>query len=247
MSIITINSDFDERKYFKCFLISNLIYINFDAKELANFQIKEALRPSMRNELKEESNLWKQFTEGDDYAFYSLYDLYADRLYRYGTHFSKDKEFVRDCLHDLFLDLYKYRKKLSATDNVQFYLFRSLRRIIHKEQTKVISIEYDEMINTAKDSPVFSHEDFMIAEETETEDRMALNDAMKTLTDRQREGLSLKFEHDHSYIEIAEIMGISVESARTIIYRALKELRKCFEGKSHHIQILFFLSRYIHA
>ena len=247
MSIITINSDFDERKYFKCFLISNLIYINFDAKELANFQIKEALRPSMRNELKEESNLWKQFTEGDDYAFYSLYDLYADRLYRYGTHFSKDKEFVRDCLHDLFLDLYKYRKKLSETDNVQFYLFRSLRRIIHKKQTKVISLEYDEMINTIKNSPVFSHEDFMIAEETENEDRKALNDAMKTLTDRQREGLSLKFEHDHSYIEIAEIMGISVESARTIIYRALKELRKCFEGKSHHIQILFFLSRYIHA
>ena len=192
--------------------------------------------------LNEDINLWQRFKEGNDQALYLLYDLYADNLYRYASHFSKDKDFIKDCIHDLFLDLYKYRKKLSDTDNVKFYLFRSLRRIIHKEQLKVIPIVYNEMIIDPEDTLVFSHEDYLISVETEIEDYKVLHDAMKTLSNRQREGLSLKFEHNHTYPEIAEIMGISIESARTIIYRALKDLRQCIENNRLSIQLLFFLS-----
>jgi len=192
--------------------------------------------------LNEDINLWQRFKEGNDQALYLLYDHYADNLYRYASHFSKDKDFIKDCIHDLFLDLYKYRKKLSDTDNVKFYLFRSLRRIIHKEQLKVIPIVYNEMIIDPEDTLVFSHEDYIISVETEIEDYKVLHDAMKTLSNRQREGLSLKFEHNHTYPEIAEIMGISIESARTIIYRALKDLRQCIENNRLSIQLLFFLS-----
>ncbi len=196
----------------------------------------------IQKELHTDIDLWNQFKGGNDKAFYLLYDEYADNLYRYGSHFSKNKEFVKDSIHDLFLDLYKYRKKLSETNNVQFYLFRSLRRIIHKEQTRTISFVNRERIDTPEENPVFSHEDYLIAAETKAEEYKVLNAAMKELTNRQREALSLKFEHDHSYAEISEIMDISVESARSLIYLALKELRKCIENKGHTIQLLFFLS-----
>jgi RNA polymerase sigma factor (sigma-70 family) len=187
-------------------------------------------------------HLWRQFKEGSDQAFYLLYDQYADKLYKYGIHFSKDTYFIKDCIHDLFLDLYKYRKKLSETTNVQFYLFRSLRRIIHKERARVLPFVRNERSYTAKEMPVFSHEDYLIATETKTEEYKALNAAMKKLTDRQREGLSLKFEHNRTYSEISEIMNISVESARSIIYLALKHLRNSIDVKGNPIQLLIFLS-----
>lgn len=190
----------------------------------------------------EDDYLWRQFKEGSDHAFYLLYDRYADMLYKYGIHFSKDTDFVKDCIHDLFLDLYKYRKKLSETNNVQFYLFRSLRRIIHKERVRVLPFVRNERTFTPKEIPVFSHEEYLIAAETKAEEYKVLNAAMKNLTNRQREGLSLKFEHDHTYSEISEIMGISLESARSIIYLALKELRKCIDVKGNSIQLLIFLS-----
>ncbi|MCK9413424.1 MAG: sigma-70 family RNA polymerase sigma factor [Prolixibacteraceae bacterium] len=190
----------------------------------------------------ENDHLWRQFIEGSDQAFYLLYDQYADKLYKYGIHFSDDKDFIKDCIHDLFLDLHKYRKKLSETTNVQFYLFRSLRRIIHKEHVRVLPIVRTERDYTVNEMPVFSHEDYLIATETKTEVYRALNAAMKKLTDRQREGLSLKFEHDHTYSEISEIMGISVESTRSIIYLALKQLRKSIDVKGNSIQLLIFLS-----
>jgi len=102
------------------------------------------------------------------------------------------------------------------------------------------------MFYSPNDNQYISCEDSLIAVETEAENHRALSEALKTLSNRQREGLSLKFEYDHSYPEIAEIMDISVESARTIIYRALKELRKCFKDKGQSIQLLFFLSCYRH-
>lgn len=202
---------------------------------------------SLQEELNVEDHLWKSFIAGDDVSFYTLYDRYADKLYRYGSHFSKDKELVKDCIHDLFLELHKYRKNLSETSNVQFYLFRSLRRILYKEQVKVIPIIVNENIYSSDDHPVFSHEYYLIAEETKQEEYKALNSAMKKLTNRQREGLSLKFEHGHSYAEIAEIMGVSIESARSVIYLALKELLKCLEEKGHTIQLLLLLVRYSHS
>lgn len=108
----------------------------------------------------------------------------------------------------------------------------------------MIPLVYDEMYNSANDNPIFSHEEYLIAAETESENLTALNEAMKRLSDRQREALSLKFENDRSYSDIAEIMEISIESARTLVYRALKELRKCFKNECQFIQVLFFLYRH---
>jgi RNA polymerase sigma factor (sigma-70 family) len=188
--------------------------------------------------------LWKRFKKGDDEAFFSLYDQFFDVLFNYGIHFSRDKDLIKDGIHDLFLDLYKYRERLSETDNIHFYLFRSLRRLICKEQARRISILSDDKILLQNDISVMSFEETIITSETKNENHRILKEVMQGLSDRQREGLSLKFERNFSYKEIADILGISVESARTCIYRALKDLRKSLKKKDISIQLLFlFLSR----
>jgi len=232
-------------KYYTTVKCANFL-ITFDAQPYLIPNFTKELR-FMHQNLNEADHLWEQFKKGNDHAFYCLYDQYADNLFKYGCHFSKDKGFIKDCIHDMFLELYKYRERLSATDNVQFYLFRSLRRIIHKEQVKLVPLVFDEMIFSPNENLDLSYEDSLIAAETETENRKVLIEAMKTLSNRQREALSLKFEHNQSYSGIAEIMGVSVESARTIIYRALKELRKSVEYKGHSFQLLFFLTQHLHS
>ena len=179
----------------------------------------------MEKELNKDYYLWKSFIDGNDDSFYKLYDQYGDVLYHYGLHLSRDKELIKDCIHDLFLDLYKYRNKLSNTDNIRFYLVRSLRRKIHQSIIKTIPIIYDNNIQHSNDNQEMAYEDLVIAYETEEENNRLLHNAMKSLTAHQREGLNLKFVHNLTYSEIAEILGISIESARTSIYRALKTLR----------------------
>ena len=174
-----------------------------------------------KEELNTDYYLWKSFKEGNSDSFYQLYDQYADILYRYGMNFSKDKESIKDCIHDLFLDLYKYRVKLATIDNIRFYLLRSLRRKIHLNQIKSNPIIYINNSIPSNNNHELPFENSIIASEIELENNIALTKALKKLTDRQREGLSLKFEYNLSYSEIAEILNMSVESARTAIYRAL--------------------------
>jgi len=190
----------------------------------------------MEKELNKDYYLWKSFINGNDDSFYKLYDQYADVLFRYGKHLCRDKELIKDCIHDLFLDLYKYRSKLSNTDNIRFYLIRSLRRKIHQAQIKTIPLIYDDNIQSSKDYQELAYEDTVIERETEEENNRFLNNAMKSLTAHQREGLNLKFIHNLTYAEIAEILGISIESARTSIYRALKTLRNSITDDKAFIQ-----------
>lgn len=188
--------------------------------------------------------LWERFKNGDDDAFYRIYDQYFNELYSYALNFSKDQDIIKDCIHDLFLNLYKYRKTLSSTDNIQYYLLRSLRRLLHKEGTKRNTLLHDEQLLHLNDTPVVSLEDEIIADETKKENFKALADVMKKLTKKQREALSLKFEHNLSYPQIADTLNISVESARTMIYRTLKELRKAIKkGKTSNSILLFFMLR----
>ena len=142
-------------------------------------------------ELNEDYFLWERFKEGDQKAFFSLYNQFYDSLYNYGVLFSSDKDLIKDCIHDLFLDLYKYREKLSETDNICFYLMRSMRRLIYKKQAKNISVLSGKQIPLENDFTVMAVENKMIASETKNENYTALEEAMKGLSERQREGLSL--------------------------------------------------------
>lgn len=75
----------------------------------------------------EHIRLWNDFREGNEEAFSKLYELFAADLYRYGYNLVRNKQIVEDCLHELFLHLYNKRNRLGPTNNIRFYLYRTLR------------------------------------------------------------------------------------------------------------------------
>lgn len=181
--------------------------------------------------------LWEELKTGNIIAFGKLYDLYIDILVSNGMYMSNDKEYVMDCIHDLFIDLYKYRGKIAKTDNVKYYLLKSLKRKINRKyKTKTISItnEYQFEINS---HAMYSepHEEKIIASENSSEISSKLKKAISYLTTRQQKGIFLRFNEDRPYEEIAEIMNVSVQTSRTIIYRGIKALRQ-------HLAIFLFFS-----
>ena len=173
---------------------------------------------------------WNKLVNGDKQALGDLYDQYIDILFSYGMHHSKDRGYVMDCIHDLFLDLYKYRKNLSVTANVKYYLFKSLRRKINKKyKVKDLPVSNEQFLFKFEGNPknhTKSCEEKIIGGERILERNNNLYLALKTLTKKQRRILFLRFNQDRTYHEISDIMNISIKTARTSIYRAIKTLRK---------------------
>ena len=167
--------------------------------------------------------IWSGLKKGDTNALGELYNIYIDSLILYGLKICNDKNKVMDAIHDLFVDLYKYRAKLSDTDNVEYYLKVSLKRKLFKpERVKETPLQSETAFSEVYSQKNYteSHEETIILSETLKERSVLLLKALENLTKTQRKGLNCSYE------EIANILGISVASARTTIYRAVKSLRQ---------------------
>ncbi|WBL24346.1 RNA polymerase sigma factor [Zunongwangia sp. HGR-M22] len=168
--------------------------------------------------------LWKQIKKGNLEAFQKLYDDYSGTLISFALQYTTDKSLVEDALQDVFVNLYKYRKKLGSISNLRNYLFTAIRREIYKklqQNSRVYNIEEGRLFD---DEP--SLEDKIISDEILLEQKIRLAKTLTTLSDKQQRALFLRFNENRSYEEIAAILDISIESSRTLIYRCLKEIRK---------------------
>jgi RNA polymerase sigma factor (sigma-70 family) len=175
-----------------------------------------------------ENEIWKRFISGDQQAFSQLYDQFSDSLFAFGMRYTTDDDLVKDCIHDLFIDLHGYRSRLSQEVNVKFYLLKSFRRKLHAAHRRSSMFSFDKW-NSDETFGVnvfsFSIEQEIIIDEGQRELMQQLATEINQLPERQREILYLKYNQDLDYDQIASMMQISVPTCRTFVYRALKQLR----------------------
>ncbi len=192
----------------------------------------------MQKEVNTDYLLWKRIKTGETLAFHELYMQFADILFSFGLIYSKDQEFVKDCIHDLFFDLYKYRKNLSDNDHIRNYLFKSLKRKIQSPQSGKLKLVFTNTFQEGNEQKASLAETEGLESQEENIENIRV--AMGKLSDRQQEVLNLRFQVGLSYTEIAKILDISVESARTLVYRSVKTIREELK-LSNNALILFYL------
>jgi len=174
-----------------------------------------------------DTKLWEDFKKGEKYALTHIYYLYADSLFRYGKKFSSDDELVKDAIQDLFFDLIRTRAKLGTTDHIYFYLIKSLRRRLVQTHSginnRMITDDEGDM-QTA--NIVYSIEDEWIQREELTKKEEIVRKGLAELSPKQREIIYYRFTCDFEYEQICEIMSMKYDSARKMVFRALKTLRE---------------------
>lgn len=179
--------------------------------------------------MKEDAELWMDFVSGSDEAFKKIYSMHIQALFSFGQHFTKNDDLIQDCIQDLFVDLHKYRKQLSPTNNIKLYLFLSLKRKIFRkinDEEKFVHLKIE-------DVPFFySLADNDADAELKNRRYELLEKAMKDLSDRQREAIYLRFVNRLSYDELAEILQMNYQSARNLIYRGIEKLKASCEKES---------------
>lgn len=172
-------------------------------------------------------NLWEQIVQKDDKeAFAELYNLFIDDLYRYGSKLSPDDEMVKDSIQEVFLDLYDKRKKSSITQNLKLYLIVALKRVLIRKLQKYRKLEKRQIDDVDMFEVQYSFEEQWIEEEANHEVLEKIKKIITELPAKQKEIIYLRFNLSLEYTEISSMLGISVESVRKQVYRAVKSVRE---------------------
>lgn len=181
--------------------------------------------------------IWQRFKRGDEQAFSYIFDTYHLQLFEYGQRFTSNQEIVRDSIQDLFLELARKRKKISSTDNILFYLLKSIRLKIFNNLRKNKVNNY-QVENFQKEEFYLNYSTDVDPVEKELKlDRLA--EAINQLSPRQKETIYLKFYKNLSNAEVAEVMQVNYQSVSNNIQKAIHKLKMILEVDSDSI-ILFF-------
>lgn len=174
-----------------------------------------------------DKKIWDDFKKGESYALSHIYYQHTQLLFRYGKKFSSEDELIKDTIQDLFFDLIQTRKNLGSTDNIKFYLIASFRRKLVrniKKQNLSLKLQPEKFMEA---EIVYSAEQEMIGKEEITHREELVQKALKELSSKQREILFYRFTYDLEYEQICDIMSLKYDSARKLVFRALKSLKKC--------------------
>ena len=183
--------------------------------------------------------IWENFKAGDKSALSYIYFQYFHSMFQYGIKFKDDPEFIKDCIQDVFFKLIKAGEKLGPTENIRFYLFKALKNTILKELEKNKKSESAEIFPLKFDY-LFSFEEEIQEKEDGSQKEKALLKALDSLSERQREIIYLRYDCAMEYDQICDIMDLKNDSARKLLFRAIKSLREII-GDPLRLPILFLI------
>src|SRR5690554_807357 len=169
-----------------------------------------------------EKKYWNGIKLGDKSALEGLYTLLAHELMAYGLSIASNRSLVKDCVQELFIEIWKYRNNGIEVKNVKMYVLRSLAYKINKE-----------IINERKRHAKEQAEGFhalyfrsdaemgVINLQKEEMVNQRLLDALEKLPTRQKEVIRYLFFENLSNDQISKIIGINVQSVYTLTWKAI--------------------------
>ena len=172
--------------------------------------------------LMDERELVLRLIDGDEDAFCELYAAYKNRLLYFAMKFVKSREFAEDIFQDAFTVVWQSRRFINPDASFSSYLYTIVRnRILNQIR---------DMANEDKlKEHIISH---AVYSANETNNKILFDDlkdvlsrALEQLTPRQREVFNISRDLQMSHKEIAEALGVSVNTVQEHISVSLKVIR----------------------
>ncbi|WP_349772304.1 sigma-70 family RNA polymerase sigma factor [Lederbergia citrisecunda] len=159
---------------------------------------------------------------GNDKAFLKLFQQYELDIYRTAYVYVKNQADALDVVQETAYRSFKSIQHLREPKYFKTWLMKIAIRCsldILRRQKKVVPMkrEFEEMIRS---------QDY----EGDIPLSISLNDLLDLLNEEEKNVVILRFYHDYTIKEVAESVEIPLGTAKTILYRAIKKLRKEWKG-----------------
>ncbi|WP_020533243.1 RNA polymerase sigma-70 factor [Flexithrix dorotheae] len=162
--------------------------------------------------------------KGELSAFGEIYELYKDKLYGFSFKMLASEDLSKDIVQETFIKLWENRHKIDENKSLNAYLYTISKNLI-KEQQRNYSKSYEMSSKILEDeqaslSSLDVLDSFNYLEIKEMEKKV-----VNVLTPQQKEVYMLSRYNHLSNQEIANNLGISINSVKTHLRLALKTLK----------------------
>lgn len=170
----------------------------------------------------EERSLILRLIGGDEDAFCELYATYKNRLIYFAMRFLKSREYAEDVFQDAFTVVWQSRRFINPDASFSSYLYTIMRnRILNQLRNSANEEKLKESIlSQALDYTEDTKREVML-----NDLKSLISHALQQLTPRQREIFEMSREAQLSHKEIADKLGISVNTVQEHISISLKLIR----------------------
>jgi RNA polymerase sigma-70 factor, ECF subfamily len=177
-----------------------------------------------------DASLMRAFARRDPTAAKVLYERFASRIYGLGIVMLGTDEAAQDLVQDTFVKLWRSAERYDASrgrlDTWSLLMARSLaidavrRRVV---EARALALVLPESEATSDPGPAELAETGDLAERARR--------AMAALSNGQRAALELAYFGGRSSVEVAELEGIPIGTAKTRIRSGLLKLREALEDR----------------
>jgi RNA polymerase sigma-70 factor, ECF subfamily len=166
--------------------------------------------------------LVRKAQKGNEKAFLKLFQQYEKDIYRAAFVYVRNKEDALDVVQETAYRSFKSIRNLNEPKYFKTWLIRiaiSCSLDILRKQKKVVQMK-----------PKFEKS---ISEDVELDIPLSisLQNLLELLSDDEKNVIILRFYYDYTLREVAETLEIPLGTAKTVLYRALKKLRKEWKGE----------------
>ncbi|HUT35222.1 MAG TPA: sigma-70 family RNA polymerase sigma factor [Planctomycetota bacterium] len=176
-----------------------------------------------------DDDLVQMYREGDADAFDVLFDRYHVPIYNFARTMLGRADGAEDVLQEVFLAVARAARTYDPRGRFRAWLFRLARNhCLNRLQSerlrrRVIRESGLDLADAPSGGP-------SPADQAERDERLArLRGLITELPERQREAIVLYAFEQMSYQEVADVLGIPVNTVKTLIHRARAALAQRFE------------------
>ena len=185
--------------------------------------------------------LMLEFQDGDEEAFNKIVDNFKSPLINFIYRYTGNLPDAEDLAQEVFIRIYKAKDKYTPIAKFSTWMFRIAANLCldYKKKQKSDSL-YNRKLLFARNKEgeeiqeeTYDNSEKGIEQSLELlETGKAVQEALFSIPENQRLAIILKVYEDKSYEEIAEILGVSVSSVESLLFRARQNLKKLLVDKN---------------
>lgn len=168
--------------------------------------------------------LLEKIKKGDSEAFEELYSNYAEYALRVALAVTRDKMSAADAVQETFIKVYKNINRFSLDRPFRPWFYRILINECNRVMGKTLNAVLVDDFTEKSIQSFMSEEDDYSFEEYEN-----LYDAIQKLEDANRVSIILKYLRGFKETEIAEILGVNVNTVKSRLFKGRQKLKNIIE------------------